>query len=173
MAALIHREYAERRWHRLQQAVETCQRFDPRVQQQHGRRLWVSLLEVGDRESGREVNAAGDPIGPPSPDARSKTRGARWPAEPLSTSGNNSADASTPTPRSARPRPTGRPCGWTQLLHPSLPVASSAEHDLRWPGERVIPGPRPSGVSLALIKSPTPTWAGAQNADRSDRIRPT
>jgi hypothetical protein len=32
MAALIHRKYAERRWHRLQQAVETSRRFDPRVQ---------------------------------------------------------------------------------------------------------------------------------------------
>jgi hypothetical protein len=64
MAALIHREYAERRWHHLQQAVETSRRFDPRVQQQHRRRLWIPLLKVRDRDSGREVNAAGEPICP-------------------------------------------------------------------------------------------------------------
>jgi hypothetical protein len=67
MAALIHCEYAERRRHCLQQALEASRRFDPRVQQQNGRRLWVALLEVGDRDSGREVNAAGDPIWPHLP----------------------------------------------------------------------------------------------------------
>jgi hypothetical protein len=67
MAALIHRENAERRWHHLQQAIETSRRFDPRVQQQHRRRLWIPLLKVRDRDSGREVNAAGEPICPHVP----------------------------------------------------------------------------------------------------------
>jgi hypothetical protein len=71
----------------------------------------------------------------------------------------------TQTPSNpALPPPSSkwRTCGWTQLLHTWLPAASSADTTGGGPKNVGYPEYGPSGVSLALIRSPTPHLGGAK-----------
>jgi hypothetical protein len=90
------------------------------MQQQHRRRLWDALLKVGDPESGREANAAGDPISPHVLMLGRNVWRTSNPGEPFSASGDDSASTSTDagTPRAVNERRSPSAHGWRQVEGP-------------------------------------------------------